>query len=241
MVQATPYDKRLFGRGLLFTLVALALLGLLSAATDEGGVALLERIGRVLPLVPVAAAMATGLVVAQQRSRGEERALSAMGARPERTSAPAALGASLVALAAALAIGLGPALPIGGFFPQPPNAPAYRDEGTRFVSTGEGIAVDLEGEIEIIEKRSEVSLPLPRGARGSAAITTALSGLALCLAIARTRRENLGRSIAVISAFAVATLLAFQLAAASRLTPVASTVPAALVLGATLRSYRRPT
>ena len=110
------------GGALALALVFTLALIVLSATTDEGNVAWGLRLARVVPLVPVPAAIAHALTVYRARSRGEARALEAVGIEPFSWQRWVALAALLPVLAGALALALG--LDSSGLFPAASSAKA---------------------------------------------------------------------------------------------------------------------
>src|ERR1700723_416531 len=124
---------------------AFALAWLVTATTDEGGVAWAERVGRTLPLAPLCAAIGAAVALAPVRSRGEARALAALGRARLEIAAGAVAGAALTALLAAALLGLVRAVDVAGFFPTATHASAWRWEGGTFVDAARGLRVAADG------------------------------------------------------------------------------------------------
>src|SRR5208282_3568894 len=115
---------------------------LVTAATDEGGVAWSERAARTLPLAPACAALGTWLGQARGWARGEGRALAALGRSPLASSLPAVVGGAAVAWIAAVAMGLGGGVDVSGFFPVARAPDVY-------VSRGSGVFLDAASRYRI--------------------------------------------------------------------------------------------
>jgi len=243
---AQPYAAALARRALLGQLVLFAVALAVSSATDEGGVALAERLARTLPLAPLTSALAAALVVLQARRRGEERALAAVGLAPATLGLWCALVASATPSAAGLAMAVG-AVDVAEFYPSPPRAPIFVDDGVTFSSAELGVAVGRDGDLRPLAAPATGAgaHALPSHARGVAALVSVVSGLALALSATRARarparggREPRGAAARALAAVApglvasVATLLTFQLAAAGR---VPTALAAAPMLGLLVR------
>jgi hypothetical protein len=212
-----------------------------SVATDEGGLTLAVRLGRVAPLVPLVAAVAAYAVMSGVRSRGEERALGALGVPPRSLALACALGAWMAPALTAMAITFGH-VDVEGFYPPPPSAPEIHDSDGRFVSDDLGAAIADDGAITAYvakepHERRTVRLGLPTHARLAAGLTTFLVGVALSLAFAREKKALLDLVPALVCAAAV--IVSFQLAAAGRTSAFASLVPALALLAFELRAYLR--
>lgn len=98
----------------LALLLSFALFGI-TAATDEGGVALATRAARIVPLLAVPAAAAYAVTLVRAARRGETRALEAVGVEPLSWQIWVALAALLPALGGALLLAFG--LDASGLFP----------------------------------------------------------------------------------------------------------------------------
>jgi hypothetical protein len=253
-VQATLWDARAFARAAVVATLALAVAWLITAATDEGGVAWGERAGRTLPLTPVCAAVGAGIALAPVRTRGEGRALAALGRSRVQVAAAAVSGGALVALAAALAIGALSAVNVAGFYPTATHASTWQWDHGEFVDRAQGVRVRADGVPESFERASSSIAPpqLPRGGRAAAAIATALAGVAfpLLLAHALLRPPAIARGpepyelardqvtwIAVGIAVA-ASIVLFQAAAAHRVPSMLGTLPPAALLAFAVWRYR---
>src|SRR5580698_7195387 len=107
----TRWDLIVFGRAVAGTLVGLGLVALITAASDEGGLSWVQRVGRALPLSPLWGAL--GPV----KARGEALALAALGRTSREISAAAVSGALLVCLASCVAIAVVPSVDVPSFYP----------------------------------------------------------------------------------------------------------------------------
>ena len=92
----TAWDARTFARGLAIALATLGIAFVVTAASDEGGIAWGERAGRALPIAPVCAAVGAWLALAPGRARGEDVALAALGRSPWERHAAAIVGGAAV-------------------------------------------------------------------------------------------------------------------------------------------------
>jgi len=232
-----PYRSWLLARVALANIALIFLTFLVSAATDEGHLSLSVRVGRVLPLVPIASALAVKLTLAGAKNRGELLALEALGASP-RAIALTCVAASLAApIVASLAM-LFAQVDVNGFFPAPPSAPVVLVQGATFASNDLGVVVDDRGALAPLAAAIPVAakVALPRHARGAAAAATLLASLALALAFGRERR---GLSHAVTGAAVAGALVAFQLAAARLVPAFAPLVPLMALLSVEARAYHR--
>lgn len=237
---ATPYAASLARRVLVAQVVLFLVALAVSSATDEGGVAFSERLARTLPLAPFTSALAALLVVVQVRRRGEERALAALGLAPAQVALWCSLVACATPSAAALAIATG-AVGIGGFYPSPPTAPAFVDDGVGFASEELGVAVDGDGELHPLDTPAghPGSHSLPRGARAVAALGSLVGGLALALSATRGRGGRVLWALSPAALVAVVSLLAYQLAAAGRIPTALATAPMLGLLALEVVAYRR--
>jgi len=229
------WDVRDGLRALAFGGLALVLAWLITAATDEGGVAWAERAARTLPLVPACAALGTWLGQARAWARGEGRTLATLGRAPLATSAPAVLGGAAVACAAALAMALSGQVDVSGFFPVARAPDAYVSQGHGvFLDSATGYRIEADGAIR--PPASEASAPSPRSSpvppygRAAAALSTGLAGLALPLLVARAARgSGWGRAGLLAVAVAASTLL-FHAAAAHLVGALAAVLPSFVLL-----------
>jgi hypothetical protein len=232
----TAWDVREGGRALAFAGLALGLACLVTAATDEGGVAWTERAARTLPLAPACAALGTWLGQLRAWSRGEARALAALGRSPLATSAPAVLGGAGVALLAAAAILFSGRLDVGGFYPvaRAPASYVPADDGA-FLDAASGYRFERDGSIVVPVDAAPVRglpdvQPLPPRGRAAAALSTGLAGLAFPLVAARASRGSTGGRVGLLAVAAAASTLLFHAAAAHLVGAMAAALPSFVLL-----------
>jgi hypothetical protein len=181
MRRPAPYDLRLAARTLALAGVALSVVALVEWITDERGVASPGTGGSsigLLPLVPIAGAIAVLVTLAPASASGELRALAALGVSPLRVRLAPIVAASLLAIVAGGAL-LALRIDVAPLFPTASVASDWRvetgDGGTWFTSERRHAAVGPDDRIV----RSSEELPagptesLPRNARVAAAIAIA--------------------------------------------------------------------
>jgi hypothetical protein len=203
----TAWDSRILTRAAVSAALAFALVVLVTAFTDEGGVPWGERLGRSIPVAPACAAIGTWSALASARARGEVLALASLGRSRVELAAAAAAGGALVAAAAAVAIA---ATPVDArvFFPRATPTPAWSWQTGAFVDRGQGLKVGADGAPVWIERDDAQPAPaaIPRHGRAAAALATATAGLSFPLLVGhgllarrtrspgRTRRVRDGES-----------------------------------------------
>jgi hypothetical protein len=244
----TAWDTQVFGRAAAAAAATLLLTWLVTAATDEGGVAWGERVGRTLPLAPLCAALGVSAALAPVRWRGEAGALAALGRSRVQIALGAVAGGALVALVAALFIALVRRVDVAGFYPTATHASAWRWDGAAFVDGVSGLRVAADGMPTHVPVESGAAVAsLPAFARGAAALTTALAGLALPMLVAHALLSKapdrpFDRNDAWVAASAIASMAAsvvlFQSAAAHQLPALAAAAPALALLAFAVQRYR---
>ena len=244
------WDRRAFVRALVATVIAIVVVWLVTAASDEGQLTVGVRTGRTLPLAPLCSAIGAALALGTSRVRVETRALEALGRTPGQTARAAALGAALPSLLVGLAIGVSSVVDVSGYYPRPPRGDRFVFAAGAFTSPSLGVRITADGE----PHPTEASPPaaddsLPHHARAAASTATAVAGLALALVAARAvvrvsqlhrRGRQRRRVVAAVQVFTCVlfTLVAFQ-AAAARLAPAAlAMLPPTLLLVIALLGYR---
>jgi hypothetical protein len=237
----TEWDTRAFARGAATAALALVLVGVVTAASDEGGLPWGVRAGRTLPLAPVCAAVGAWLALAPARARGDDRAMATLGRSPWQREAAAIAGGALVALVASLAIAAVARVDVAGFYPRAEARVHWTYDGRSFLSDDGRWAVDGAG-IPTPRGVSGVDGPpsgIPSRGRAAAALSTAALGLALPMLVARARsRQRTIGALAAIALGALATVLAFQAAAAGIATPLIAPLPPLLLLALAASRYR---
>jgi len=239
VLSRSAYVRALAARASLGVVVVLVLVFALSAATDEGGLSTIVRVGRVVPLVPACAALSSFVVLRGARARGEIRALAALGMAPKSLALVVAVSACAVPLAVGAGLG-GGLLDVAGFFPSPPEAPALHVVGEAFVSTELGVSIAPDGTLAAsprdgANEGTSTSGRAPAHEGASAGLATAIASLsfALAAAFAGSGAGGEGRPLranAFVLACAAALVLSYQLVAAGRAFVFLPAVPATLLL-----------
>lgn len=242
----TRWDTRAFARAAYVAALALALSWLLTAATDEGGVAWGERVGRTLPLTPLCSAVGVWAAIAPIKARGEARALEALGRTKAQVGAAAAAGGACISIAAALSVGVLPAVSVTGFYPTARLSSPWQWDGTAFVDPVARLRVTEDGTpvfLPTAQSHSEQS-PIPRE-RMAAALATAMTGIATALLLAQallatdaTRsvsrrpgsRRTAASALVATGISAAAALILFQAAAVRRVPALLGDVPPLMLL-----------
>lgn len=211
---------------------------IISGATDEGSVAWSLRVARTTPLVPICGAVVTFLALRRAERRGEMLAFESIGTSPARVAAWAVIAAAVLAIVAAACVASfrGPALE--SFFPHASARGDVHVEGDGFVDPYRGVRVDHEGELVREKKIAQPEMPEAPGRAASAAILTALLGVALPLVAARSIRRDRARSYSVAGAMCALCMLLAQATAAGRSPAALVCVPAALLLVYAAVRYR---
>jgi len=257
----TLWDVRVFVRAGFVALFALALSWLLTAATDEGGVAWGERIGRTLPLAPLCSAIGVWAAVAPMKARGEARALEALGRSKSQVGAPAIAGGACVAVVAALSVGLLPVVSIAGFYPTARHSTAWTWDGTSFVDTVGRLRVAEDGTPVRLSAAPSAPEPSPiRWDRMAAALATALTGIAAALLLGdallradgartvssrpgsgrtgRTGTSTVATALGATGISAAAALVLFQAAAVRKVPTLLGDLPPLALLWMAIRRAR---
>lgn len=247
----TSWDLRALGRGFGATLLALFVVWLVTAASDEGELAASVRAGRTLPVAPFCAAVGAALALGSARIRGEALALEALGRAPRALALGAAIGAATPALVLAATIALLPRIDVSAFYPRPVTTDAFVWSGEGFRSPSLGVAVEPDGTLTSLDGAVEPApdLTLPPRARGAAAGATALAGLGLALLAAETALRSGGsartglrglraRAVGLGLAMLFGTMVAFQAAAAGRTSALMALAPPGLLVALVLAPTR---
>lgn len=222
------------------TLVIAALIFVVSAASDEGGVSFHDRVGRVLPTVPVASGLGVYLAARRAQLRGELRLLSLLGIHPLLKDLAYGLGALVLPLVVGAWLVRGG--PIEGFFPPSPATVEFRA-----LPNGEGFQSERIGmrwtPSEGLSSIPETAQRLAAVAREPAALVVLLLAVGLALFAARVRMESEKGKGMVSMLFALgiaaATLATFQLAASGYMGPWWTVVPAIALIASELFSRTR--
>jgi hypothetical protein len=236
----TAWDRRIAQSTLGVTVLAFVVGILLTAATDEGGVAWRERAVRTLPLLPACAALGTFLTLRAARRKGELRVLETLGCSEWRCAAPAVLAGALgTAVGVVVAVRFLHA-DVAPYFPRV-HADGVLVEPTRFLDAVRGIAIAQDGTLAHASSTApEAPVDLPSGARGAVALVTLLAGLALPALVARlARRDALAATVGVI-VLGSGCILLFHASAVGWISPYAAAIPMVLLLAAVALRYRQP-
>ncbi len=248
----TSWDLRTLLRAFAAALLGIAVVWLVTAASDEGHLTIGVRAGRTLPVAPLCSAVGAALALGTTRVREEVRALEALGRSPAETARTAALGAALPSILVAIAIASSAAIDVSGFYPRPPRGETFVFADGVFTSPSLGVSIDAEGAPKPLATASAGATSdegLPAGARVAASLATGSAGIALALVAARStlrtsmldrrqRRRRRAVALAEVLTCVLVTLVAFQ-AAAARLAPAAlATVPPIALLAVALWAYR---
>ena len=233
----SPYDLWLAARTVGLAAVALSVGVMVEWITDDRGIASPGTGGRsigLLPLVPIASAVAVVIALVPSSTSGELRALGALGASPWRARLPAIGAGSILALAAALAIIAG-AMDVRPLFPGATRASDVRIEqtaaGPTFVSDRRRVRVGVD---EVLTRTSNEPAPsdaplLPAHARGALALAVAVSGVALAAWVSSPLGRRPLRALLVGTVYGIAQITAFQ-AAGAHVVPALLTVAPPLML-----------
>jgi hypothetical protein len=228
--------------------VALTVVVLVEWITDERGVASPGTGGRsigVLPVVPLACAVAVLVALAPAATSGELRALASLGAPPWRARLAPIVTASALAVVSAIAIGAG-AMDVRPLFPRSAPASDVRattneDGSTTFASERRHVHV---GPDEVLVRDAFVpsdatSSDLPNHARAATALAVALAGIALATWVSSPMRKRPIRTLLIGVCYAVGLIASFQVAGA-RAAPalLVLLVPSLALLGIALVEWR---
>lgn len=237
--------------------MAVVLVWLVTAASDEGQLAIGVRAGRTLPLLPICGVAGVVLALGTPRQEQEIHALETLGRSPGEIVTAAVCGAVLPSLVVALLLGLGVPRDVSAFYPRSVQADTFVYRDGAFESSSLGVRVDPSGAL------GPSSLPptdgdgLPRHAHGASALSTALSALAFATLSAsavqattpldaRRRRQRRVEGAVALIATSLATVVLFQAAAAHIVGALVGVVPPlvltiAIAIRARMRSGPRRT
>lgn len=239
MPRPSPWDLRLAARTIALAAIALCVVALIEAITDERGVAAAGTGGRalgVLPLVPIAGAVAVVIALAPTVSSGELRALAALGCSPWRARLSPIVCAGALAIAAAIGVASG-RTDLAALFPSAVEAGdlevVHGDDGVSFVSERRRIRL---GPGDALERTGPPpALDAARGAGDrakalGAALSIALAGIALAAWSGAPQRRGVIGSVLTLTGWGASQVLLFQAAGAGAVPPVATALPSAALL-----------
>jgi hypothetical protein len=234
LAEVTPWDIRAFATSLLLALSMVVLALLVTAVTDEGGVAWGERISRTLPVVPLCATVPVAWSVFGARPRSEARALAALGRSPAASATAAALGGASVGLAAGLVLLVLPSLSVHAFLPTAHTTGTFAFAARAFTYADGGWSVMRDGSIALAPPAASAAAGSPsalaEGATRWAASSVVLVGtLAFVATVVAARPGRRRRSGVLLLITGAASVLVLQAAALSRVPLWAAPVPASLL------------
>lgn len=144
-----PFDLSLGRRTLGFTASMLAATLVVVMATDEPGSTFGMRLARMAALAPVLAGLGGALSLAQASSRGELRALQALGASPWRTGQSVMVCGWLVGGLALATLCL-PVADVRALLPVLPPSASWVVDGRSFIEPRAGLRVITSGSFELL-------------------------------------------------------------------------------------------
>jgi hypothetical protein len=241
--RVSAWDLRLAARTVALSAVAILALGVVESITNERGVGAATTSGSIglLPLVPIAAAIAATIAVAPAETAGELRALLALGCSPWRARGGALAVSLLFACGAGAIVGAGRG-DVSALFPTPMAASDYRvektDDGAAFVSPRRGTIFRSD---DVFERAAPPAKPPepPRRTRAAGALAIALAGIALTLFGLAPVKRRAPSTLLAIALWATAEVASFQLAGAGTLTPFVTLLPSLALVGVALFVARR--
>jgi hypothetical protein len=212
-------------------MVAVALL--VTAVTDEGGVAWGERVSRTLPVVPLCATVPVAWSVFGARPRSEARALALLGRSPTASAAAAALGGVSVGLAAGVVLLVLPSLSAHAFLPTAHTTGAFAFASGAFTYVDGGWSVMRDGSIALPPTLSSAAGGSPLltdgAARWAASSVILVGSLAFVATVAAARPGQLRRSGLLLLLTSAVSVLVLQGAALGRVPLWAAPLPASLL------------
>lgn len=225
-LEPTRYDVLLAIRTLLAALILGGIVFAVGMATDERGSSFAERLARLAALLPITGGLASALISSQARSRGEIRALMALGASPSIAVRGALAGSVLIGLLGVLLVVSG-AADLRSLFPHVPQEPAWRLVGDAWVNATEGWVVGTGGEIDFrgSAARAQVS---PREFVPATALALFVASFALPAWALQPSRP--ARRLGVALALAMVAVASFHLVGAGRVSSLALSVSPLLLL-----------
>jgi hypothetical protein len=142
------FDRVLFWRALALTVLSSVVALAVAVLTDEPFSNWDMRLARMSALAPALGALGAGVALGQARSRGELRALCALGVSPFRVALGPML-AGWVTGAVAVALVLSPLADVSALFPRIPVAASWLWDGAGLVNGPHGVRVSPTGEPEL--------------------------------------------------------------------------------------------
>lgn len=241
MPSFNAFDRRLLATSLLLSMASMAACVFITAATDEGAIPWLVRLGRTLPLVPFAAGVGSYFALRTSQRKGELLLLGTLGQRPSRIALGGLVGGLLLGAALALVTGFVTAMPLDGFFPELHQGARFAFEGGAFRDLQSQTRYFGDGHFEVAVTELTAREPTAHELRVTAAMltfawTVAVSWTACRLACGR---HLLGWTWAVPTACSAATVVLLHLIAQWKDWAPLVFVPVGLWIGALSVSARR--
>ncbi|CAN5334846.1 hypothetical protein BH09MYX1_BH09MYX1_17220 [soil metagenome] len=237
----TAWDRRSALASAALAALCFVVALLLSAGTDEGGVPWADRVMRTLPVVPLASALATILLLRTMQRRGELLAFAALGFPPSRAALPVVIGAALPAIALVGVTLASTHADVHTFFPKV-DVDSLTWDGERFVDLSRGIRVLADGTLVHVPKgETALAIGVPWAAKWAVGITLAISALAIPIHVAASFPDRRLRAAILVFAGIAPTIVLFQLAAQGIVPALVCVVPPALLLCGAPFCYREAT
>jgi hypothetical protein len=221
------WDRRLGLRAAALAAIGAAVGMLVVATTDEGG-PWARRLAMWAALSPVAGALGVLAALRVAETRGELRALAALGADPVGAVRGAIVAGAAVALLGPVLAGSGIA-DLDALFPRPvvPRVWVTEADGALRELT-QGLRMAADGTLSLVAAEAPASGALPRGARVTAALAT--GALALIAPLWAGMPAVARRRALVTAGLVTAIIVAFQSVAAGRAPAAVLMLPPALLL-----------
>lgn len=170
----TAFDRSQFRGSLALGVGLLALALVIGAGTDEAGSTWARRGARLIALSPLVTGIAAALVLQAARSRGEVRALLALGAAPERVAYGALAAAWLLGVAGLVMLRW---CDVSSLFPVLASSEAWRAEGGALHAPDGSVAAYADGTLRLLGEARSVGALRP-GAGAAAWLVAPLAVIA---------------------------------------------------------------
>jgi hypothetical protein len=224
----TAYDAFLARRSAALGLAVALLVFLTMVGTDDAAGTHASRLGRLAALTSLAGGAGAFLGAAQARSRGEIRALEAIGLTPLRASLGAVMGGAVVGLFG-VALALVPGVDLSRLFPRAlPAEATWTRDAAGWLDPVHSVRVTTDGALRWTGVASDVgriSSPAPL-----AETVVALAVAAVAFPLWATARERFPRRAFVCFAVASAAVFVFHLVAAQRTSAMTLVLPPLFLL-----------
>jgi hypothetical protein len=208
------FDRSLCWRSFAFTLISLGIAFGVVVVTDEPFSTSAMRLARLCAFAPALGAVGAAVAVARARSRGELRALLALGATPWRAARGAAIAAWGFGVLAVILL-LSPYTDPAALFPAVTPVSWHR-AGAGLVEHESGVYVEASGELSFATLRGFMDGGY-EPSHGAAAL--AIAPLALVVPAWITTPVRLRQRLVIATLAALATILLLHGVAARQLPP----------------------